>query len=906
MNITFFKKALALSLTLMLLVGCVPQTHSGQTPKADGDPRATLGKRALGAFAQLPRYFIANQGQWDENIAYYLQGGGRAIAFAADAVTISLGEAILRTRFVGAEAAQPVGVEEMATKVNYIIGSDPAKWRTNIPTYGKVAYHDLYPGIDLYYTGENDALKYTLVVEPGTDVSQFRMAFEGTDALRVDETGDLLILLAGGELRDARSYAYQVIGGRRVEVDVAFVLHDSHTYGFAVRGGYDPRYLLVIDPTLEYGTYLGGGKEDQGRGVAVDDAGNVYVVGTTSSTDFPTASPYLGANQGYNDAVVAKIDVTQSGAASLVYATYLGGSEGDTGEGIGVDGSGNAYVTGYTTSSDFPTTEGAYDRSCGTDGTCNYDGLFVYYDVFIAKLNPSGDDLVYSTYLGGSDSDVIYSDIAVDGTDSAYVAGYTFSADFPTTEGAFDRTCGTDGACNYDAQEDEIYQDVFVAKFNPSGSDLVYATYLGGNDRDLGLGLDADESGDAYVAGHTWSPDFPTTATAYQGTHAGGDKDLFVARLNADGSDLVYATYLGGSDLDDCSDIATDGAGNAYVTGDTGSEDFPTQNAYQQTCALGPFGCSDGFVTRIDTTKSNAASLIYSTYLGASRLDHGHGIVVNGSTAYVTGWTTSPDFPTTADAFDRSCGTDGDCNPSPTWVRRSDVFVVEIDTAQSGASSLAYASFLGGGRGEWGYGIAASGTGDAYVIGETQSADFPTTAGAFDKTCGTDGNCNYDPEGILGPYASDIFVAAFSKQPDLSASRKRVSPSILEPPGALLTSTLHYTITLSNTGDLIAAARLTDTLPLSLALTAGPTCPGYTCGYDAGDHTITWTGSLTAGVSTAITYTGWLSTVIGAGEPLFIVNTAQVDDGEGAPFTISASVAVNPYLVYLPITLRDF
>jgi uncharacterized repeat protein (TIGR01451 family) len=904
MNITFFKKALALSLALMLLVGCAPQMHSGQTPTVAGDPGAALRKRALGAFAQLPRYFIANQGQWDENIAYYLRGGGRAIAFAADAVTVSLGGAILCARFVGAGAAQPVGVEEMATKVNYLIGSDPAKWRTNIPTYGKVVYHDLYPGMNLHYTGENDALKYTLVVEPGTDVSQFQMAFEGADALRVDETGDLLISLAEGELRDTRPYAYQEIGGRRAEVDVAFVLHDSHTYGFTVRGGYDSRYPLVIDPTLEYGTYLGGGRDDVGRGVVVDDAGNVYLVGTTYSTDFPTANPYLATNQGYGDAVVVKIDVTQSGADSLVYATYLGGGGGDEGQGIGVDGSGNVYVTGCTRSSDFPTTEGAYDRSCGTDGTCNHTGSFYYRDVYVAKLNAAGDGLIYSTYLGGSSSDVIYSGIAVDGTDSAYVAGYTISTDFPTTEGAFDRTCGADGNCNYDALEDTFSEDVFVTKLNAAGSELVYSTYVGGSDSELTLGLDVDETGDAYVGGYTYSTDFPTTTSGYQRTHAGGDKDVFVIRLNSAGSDLTYSTYLGGSHLDYGRDVATDGAGNVYVTGETHSTDFPTQNPYQSTCIWGPFGCSDGFVARIDTTKSNAASLIYSTYLGASRIDVGHGIDVVGNTAHVTGWTTSPGFPTTEGAFDTTCGTDGNCN----FVSYSylDGFVVEIDTAQSGAASLAYASYLGGARDEWAYAIAVDESGGTYVIGDTESADFPTTTGCFDKTCGTDGDCNYDPDETIIPYASDIFFAAFRKQPDLSTSTKRVSPTILEPPSALLTSTLHYTITLSNTGDLIAAARLTDTLPLSLALTAGPTCPGYTCGYNAGHHTITWTGSLTAGVSTAITYTGWLSTVIGVGEPLFIVNTAQVDDGASAPFAISAWVAVNPYLVYLPVTLRDF
>jgi len=903
MNTHFFKKTLVLSLVLTLLIGCAPQTRLNQAPTADSDPGAALGKGALGAFAQLSLYFIANQGQWDEGIAYSVQGGDYSIAFAAAGVVISLGETILRARFVGAGAARPVGVEEGATKVNYLIGDDPAGWHTNVSTYGKVVYPDLYPGIDLHYAGQNGALKYTLIVGPGADISQFRLSFEGADELRIDGRGDLLILADGRELRDTNPYAYQEIDGRRVEVDVAFALSDSHTCGLVVQGDYNPRFPLVIDPTLEYGTYLGGGRDDVGRDVVVDDAGNVYLVGTTYSTDFPTANPYLTTNQGYGDAVVVKIDVTQSGADSLVYATYLGGGGGDEGEGIGVDGSGNVYVTGCTRSSDFPTTEGAYDRSCGTDGTCNHTGSDYYRDVYVAKLNAAGDGLIYSTYLGGSSSEVIYSGIAVDGADSAYVAGYTISTDFPTTEGAFDRTCGIDGNC--DAQEDQIYEDVFVAKLNAAGSELVYSTYVGGSDGEFTLGLDVDEAGDAYVGGYTYSTDFPTTASAYQGTHAGGDKDVFVIRLNGAGSDLTYSTYLGGSHLDLGWDVATEGAGDVYVTGETHSTDFPTQNPYQSTCILGPFSCYDGFVARIDTTKSNEDSLIYSTYLGASRIDISHGIDVVGGTAHVTGWTTSPGFPTTEGAFDTTCGTDGNCN----FVSYSyaDVFVAEIDTTQSGAASLVYTTYLGGARYEWGYAIAVDESGGTYVIGDTESADFPTTAGAFDKTCGTDGDCNHDPDEIIVPYASDIFFAAFRKRPDLSTCTKRVSPAILEPPGALLTSTLHYTITLSNTGGLTAtAARLTDTLPLSLALTAGPTCPGYTCGYDAGDHTITWTGSLTAGASAAVTYTGWVSTVIVEGEPLFIVNTAQVDDGASAPFTISAWVAVNPYLVYLPVVMRNF
>ena len=605
--------------------------------------------------------------------------------------------------------------------------------------------------------------------------------------------------------------------------------------------------------------------------------------------------------QGYNTTVVVKIDPTKSGADSLVYATYLGEHSG--GYGIAVDGDGNAYVTGFTTSPDFPTTPGAYDRTCGSDGTCDKHNSFVYYDVYVTKLNAAGNGLLYSTYLGGGKSDVIYNGLAVDDAGAAYLGGYTWSTDFPTTEGAYDRACGTDGACNPDAAYPDGYPDCFVAKLNPAGSNLVYATYVGGSNRDFAMSVDVDGSGHAYLGGFTYSADFPTTASAYQTAHAGGDKDLLAVKLSADGSSLAYSTFLGGSDMEEGYGLAADDAGNVYLVGETYSDNFPVKNAYQQTCDPG-FGCFDGVVARLDTTQSGADSLVYATYLGGRGIDVAYGVTVRDGVAYVTGWTTSPGFPTTANAYDDECGTDGNCDYA-SGVRRSDLFVAQIDTARSGDSSLAYGSFLGGRWDDHGYGIAIDGQGGVYLAGETESSDFPTTAGAYDRTCGNDGVCEYDPDDFLLPYTSDMFVAAFRSRADLSPSRKLVSPATIVPTGTV-THTLAYTVTLVNSGDLPATAvHLTDTLPVSLSLTTGPACTAGACGYDAASHVITWMGGLTPTAAITLTYAGQVSATIGATETIFFVNTAWVDDGMNAPFRLSALAAVNPRRVYLPLVTRN-
>ncbi len=896
------QKMLACCLALALLVGfappLAPSMEAAQAPPGAWHFQST-GEQVHGtaesaaplhdAYSKLPLYFIANEGQVDESVGYYVQGGGHSIYFTAEEVVMALDETVLRMRFVGAKATLPLGAEKRAAKINYLIGNDPAQWQTNVPTYGQVVYQDLYPGIDLRYAGQTGALKYTFVVQPGADVSHIRLACGGAAGLRLDEAGNLLILAGGSELKDTKPHAYQEIGGRRVAVETEFVLHGVRTYGLAVRGDYDPRYPLVIDPTLLYSTYLGGGASlgmavgnDRGEDIALDGAGNAYVTGYVETTDFPTRNPYQGTYGGnYGDAFIAKIDPSQSGAASLVYATYLGGESGDVSRDIAVDGAGNAYVSGTTLSPNFPV-QNAYRDQCNQ---CDREGGIG--DVFVAKLNADGNGLLYSTYLGGTENDITYGGIAVAGAGSVYVAGYTMSPDFPTTAGAFDTTCGTDGNCNYNAGDSIPYfSDVFVTRFDTTKSgnaSLVYSTYLGGSDRDFGLGLALDGADNIYVTGYTDSANFPTQNACQETNPYPGVADVFVTKFNATGTNLLYSTYLGGTGGDRAWDIAVDGAGSAYVTGDTNSNDFPTRNAYQGTI----HSFVDAFVARIDTTQSGAASLVYSTYLGGSHFEESRGIALDGAgNAYVAGSTTSPDFPTTAGAFDTTCGTDGNCNADPLY--SSDAFVTQFNAT---GDDLFSSTYLGGSNREFCYDIALDGAGNLYVTGETESTDFPTQ-NAFQEThAGGD---------------RDAFVAALSvDRPDLSTSSKQVSPATIVPTGTV-THTLLYTITLANTGNLTATtAYLTDTLPSDLSLSVNPACPGGgTCGYNAPSHTVTWTGILSPSAAVVITYAGLVSVPIGTTDTYYFVNTAQVDDRINAPFILSARSAVNPQDSYLPLIRR--
>jgi hypothetical protein len=648
---------------------------------------------------------------------------------------------VMRMRLAdGSAHARVVGLDELPGKSNYFIGNDPKKWRTNVPSYAQVKYEGVYPGVDLVYYGNQRQLEYDFVVAPGADPNQIKLSFAGADGMRVDAaSGDLVLKVGDDELRfhkpavsqptvaamsSSPSKPVAALSERRrrsetaatAELDGAFVLASNNQVAFRM-AGYDPQRALVIDPVLIYSTYLGGSYYDLGYGIAVDAAGNAYVTGQTDSGDFPTANPLQPNNRAScgapcSNAFVTKFNPTGS---ALVYSTYLGGSAGDLASGIAVDSSGNAYVTGATSSIDFPTAnpfQGTCDVSPPPTGTGSCE------DAFVAKLNPAGSELVYSTYLGGSHND--YGEgIAVDSSGNAYVTGVTSSDDFPTAN-------PFQGAPAYFT--DWTY--AFVTKLNPTGSALVYSTYLG--DGTEGTAIAVDAAGSAYVTGDTGWMYFPTTANSFQPSY-GGNQDAFVTKFNPGGSALVYSTYLGGSETEYGQGIAVDSFGNAYVTGYTDSSDFPTANPIQGCAKCGasipPY---DAFVTKLDPTGS---VLVYSTYLGGSGWDYGEGIAVDAAgNAYVTGNSGSTDFPT--------------ANPLQAC-SNNNAFVAQFNPT---GSELVYSTCLGGagGNSTWGYGIAADGAGNAYVTGVTNQNNFPV-ANPFQPNCD---NC--------WSVAGDAFVAKIS------------------------------------------------------------------------------------------------------------------------------------------------
>jgi hypothetical protein len=591
----------------------------------------------------------------------------------------------LRMSLVGANRKSLVnGLEELPGKANYFIGNDPAKWRTNVPTYAKVRYREVYAGIDLVYYGNQRQLEYDLVVSPGADPKRIVLGFKGADKLEIDAQGDLVLHTAGGAVRQRKPLVYQEVDGVRTEIEGNYIRKGAKRVGFEV-AAYDRSQPLVIDPILAYSTYLGGGSADGGLAVAVDSDGNVYVTGATSSTNYPTTPGVFQASFGSGVAhtFVTKLNPTGS---SLVYSTYLGGNDDDEGRGIAVDAAGNAYVTGKTRSKDFPTTAGAFQ-------TIPQGGFF---DAFVAKLDPTGSTLVYSTYLGGIGEDIGIG-IAVNANGNAHVTGITGSTNFPTTAGAF-QTTGT---------------GVFVTKLDTTGSALAYSTFLGNSGEGWGIAVDADDN--AYVTG-TAGPGFPTTPGAFQPAYVNSGSQFyfvshaFVTKLNPTGSALVYSTYLGGTGSEEARAIAVDSDDNAYVTGRAGSTDFPTTaGAFQPTIG----SPSHAFVTKLNPIGS---ALVYSTYLGGGSFDRATGIAVDGvGNAYVTGETESTDFPTANAVQGKFAG-----------IR--DAFVTKINPTGTG---LVFSTYLGGTDFDQSLGIAVDAAGNAYVTGQTRSNDFPTTPGVF-------------------------------------------------------------------------------------------------------------------------------------------------------------------------------
>jgi hypothetical protein len=643
--------------------------------RIDAATRDSIAK----SYGNLPLSFEANNGQMDDAVKFLSKGNGYTLFLTSIEAVLSLrrgslkdkehivnpnpeadeskpvSKDVIRLKLIGANSNSKItGLDELQGKSNYFIGNDPAKWRTDVTNYAKVKIEDVYRGIDLIYYGNQRQLEYDWIVKPGADPKSIRFAVEGNVDLKVDLHGNL-ILSEKSELRLNKPFIYQEIAGSHEEIAGRYILHGTREVGFQL-DRYDISQPLVIDPILSYSTYLGGSHQDIGNGIAVDSSGNAYVVGTTGSTNFPTKNPIQASSGGSNDTFVTKLSASGN---ELVYSTFLGGSGGEEGIGIAVDSSGNAYVAGSTSSTNFPTLNPIQASYAGGG------------DVYVAKLNASGNALVYSTFLGGSSWDDGHG-IAVDSSGNAYVTGLTYSTNFPMLNPLQASNGGLD--------------DVFVTKLNASGSALVYSTYLGGSHQDAGIGgIAVDSSGNAYVTGMTISTNFPT-ANPFQASRGGGTYDAFVTKLNASGSELIYSTYLGGGYDDIGQGIAVDSSGNAYVTGNTGSSDFPMANPLESCTS------NRAFVTKLNTSGSE---LVYSTCLGTYV---GYGIAVDSSgNAYVTGLKSS-----------------------------SGASVAFFTKLNASGNELVYSTYLGGSGDEYAYGIAVDSSGNAYVTGFTTSTDFPT------------------------------------------------------------------------------------------------------------------------------------------------------------------------------------
>ena len=757
------------------------------------------------SYGLLPLAFEANRGQTGAGVRFVASGDGYSLLIGESEAMLSLRDSavcrtvnsqtrraiakcmprseLLHMRLIdggagnalpmrGAEA-RVMGESLLPGRVNYLIGNDRAKWHTDIPTYQRVRLAEVYPGVDLLYYGNQRRLEYDFDVAPGADPQAIRIHFDGAD-LKLDPRGNLEIGLNDGKVMFERPVIYQNEDGGRRTVSGNFRLLDHSTMGFRI-GAYDLSRPLIIDPVLSYSTFVDGSAT---AAAAVDAAGNAYVTGAGWQIT-TTAGAFQGTNNcctyfnlGWT-AFVTKLDPTGSTA---IYSTYIGGSGaapypgglppagfGDAGAGIAVDSAGNAYLTGYTYSADFPTMNPLQGQNNAyPNGNDN---------AFVAELNPTGSDLVYSTYLGGSGCGNGAGDgatgLALDATGAAYIVGTTCSVDFPTTAGAYQMSSPS----NFDDF------DAFVAKISPGGTSLVYSTYLSGSRGAYGTGVEVDSSGSAYVTGATYSTDFPVTPGAYQNSdRAGFGENAFVTKLNPTGSALVYSTYLGGSggqytnplggttqEGDDGYAIAVDGAGNAYVTGSAGSTDFPvTPGAFQPNDGAA-LGITNAFVTKLNATGS---SLVYSTYLGGSGGtghalpllgigelgESGNAIAIDSAgNVYVAGAAGSTNFPVTAGAVQtvNHAAASGNTN----------AFVAELNPAGTG---LLYATYLGGSGTEtyaevdYATGVAQNGVGKVYVAGVAVSGDFPTTAGAF-QTTGTGSFASMLDLGIGG--AAELSIA---------------------------------------------------------------------------------------------------------------------------------------------------
>src|SRR5437667_9553828 len=697
------------------------------------------------SLVRLPLIFEPNQGQTAPQVQFLAHGAGHGLFLTGDGAVLSMRDsagktAVIRMALDGANKNPAAsGDEQLPGKSNYFIGNDPAKWHRDIPQFARVRYENVYPGVDLVYYGNQGRLEYDFKVAPGADPRRVALRFEAPQKLRLDAQANLLL---GNGVRLEAPRVYQKFGEQERPVAGRFALAGNRVT-FEI-GDYDRNRALIIDPTLGFSTFLGGSGDEACSvilgltspppgcpAVAVDSALNIYIAGSTTSTDFPTAgSPFQASNAGGADAYITKLDPA---GATILFSTYLGGDGRDTPSGVGVDSASNVAIAGTTTSTNFPTSSSPFQGP--QSGT----------HVFVSEVDSAGRALLYSTYLAGNGLDSA-SGLAEDVRGKLYLTGTTTSSNFPTTIGSFQPT-------------PRATSQSFMSKIDPTllgSSSLAYSTYFGGGNpttgTTIGGGIAVDQNNSVYITGGTNflhvgnADDFPilngyqsclnvpppssTTTPPPSCTPTPGSTDAFLAKFNlaaASGAQLVYSTYLGGAGNDVGYAVAAD-TGNAYITGSTTSSDFliPSGTTPFQKCLDAPSNpatcpaasASDAFVAKFgnpstsSTTTSNVP-LVYFSYLGGSGTDVGLGIAVDSlQGARVTGWTNSGDFPLGSGKSGSASG--------------ADAFVSRIDTSVQSATALGhFGTLLGGSASDFGTSIATDSQSKTYVVGETAYTDFP-------------------------------------------------------------------------------------------------------------------------------------------------------------------------------------
>ena len=892
--------AIAAILPLALLLAIV---HSGSKPSAQAvsqhstiaanalkQPTPAQSEKIAAAFGTLPMSFEKNQGQTAAEVRYVSHGPGYELFLTGQEAVVALRQStnrtskklnrtdvlraqravhsndklsVIRMKMLDANPTSGVaGLNPLPGKVNYFIGNDPTKWHTDVATYSEVKYSAIYPGIDLVYYGNQKQLEYDFVVAPGADPKQIAFNIDGARKLRIDKRGNLVMTAAAGDVTLQKPFIYQDEAGQRREIAGNYALTGARQVRFRV-DAYNHSEPLTIDPAvLIYSTYLGGSGAggDFGNGIAVDGAGDAWVVGSTTSTDFPVQNGYATtapAGIAVGSGFVSEISPDGS---QFLYSTYLGGttngSLGDAAYGVAVDATGRVFVSGVTTSTDFPiTATTAYQPNppASVSNPANSGGAFV------TALNPAlagAAQLLYSTFLGGSGSLDESFGVTTDGSGKAYAVGVTLSTDFPVKN-------PIGSSLNSPAGGAFVTELDTTAASGPAS--LLFSTYLSGNGGgtatfpygDSAAAVTIDTNGNVFVAGSTTSTNYPTALGTLTPCGDAGDATAFVSKINvANTPPLGFSACIGGAQGDTLADgIALGPDGGAYITGQTFASDYPvTANTIPYPPTVPNTVERLVFVTKLDTTV--AAANKYSTLFGGTLGDVGYGIGIDSSSnVYVSGGTNSPDFPITQGAFQESINNTAGVG-----------FVAKVNPGSNGAADLVYASFFGGsGDGTdpdnvVGLGLTASNA--AIITGSTASE--PTGANPFPVSS------TAKQQTLNGPI--NAFVAELALVPTIA-----VSPTSLNFGTQLVgaTTAAQFVTVTNNTSaaiNLTIPPTFTGANPADFAYSASPTTP---CG-----------ASLAGGASCSVGVTFTPSVAAAESATLDIADSA---DTAAHPLTVALS-----------------